>query len=262
MRLTRPSSRDAALVELQRLHTAILASRARRGAGPGPVPSPADAGATASPERLATQALTRRLQADASPTPVEEAVGEPRSRRLVWVAVAAAVIVGAAWMATSLSRQPEIATEAAPPAAEPANAARSAAESRRAEPGQAGPSPGEPAKVEAPVPLASGAPGVAAAPAAAAASARPIQVTLVTVRPVWLRVTIDGARALQREVAAGETLSFGGDRAVVVRSGDAGAVQATLNGTDRGALGLRGWPLTVAITPTGIEPLTPTRPLP
>ncbi len=257
MPLPRPSSRDAALVELQRLHTAILASRARRGVGPGPVPSPADAGATASPERLAAQALTRRLQADAPPTPVEDAAGEPRSRRLVWVAVAAAVIVGAAWMATSLSRQPEIATEAAPPAAEPGRAQPASAERATAAQEQA-----EPAKVEAPGPLGSGAPGGAAAPAAPAASARPIQVTLVTVRPVWLRVTIDGARALQREVAAGETLSFGGDRAVVVRSGDAGAVQATLNGTDRGALGLRGWPLTVAITPTGIEPLTPTRPSP
>jgi cytoskeleton protein RodZ len=94
----------------------------------------------------------------------------------------------------------------------------------------------------------------------AAAPPRPVQVTLAAIRPVWLRVTVDGARALQREVAAGETLSFGGDRAVIVRSGDAGGVRVTLNGTDRGALGLRGWPLTVSITPDGIEPLTPTRP--
>ncbi len=222
--------------------------------GPDAGPAQLDAGAsTASPEGLAAQALTRRLQADAASTAADEPAVEPRSRRLVWVAVAAAVIVGAAWMATSLSRRPEIATEAAPPAAEPARA-----EPARAERATAAQEQAEPAKAEAPGPSASGAP----AAAATAASARPIQVTLVTVRPVWLRVTIDGARALQREVAAGETLSFGGDRAVVVRSGDAGAVQATLNGTDRGALGLRGWPLTVAITPTGIEPLTPTRPSP
>ena len=49
---------------------------------------------------------------------------------------------------------------------------------------------------------------------------------------------------------------------VIVRSGDAGGVQATVNGADRGVLGRNGWPLTVAITPTGIEPLTPTRPEP
>jgi hypothetical protein len=47
-----------------------------------------------------------------------------------------------------------------------------------------------------------------------------------------------------------------------VRSGDAGGVRASLNGTDRGPLGLRGWPLTVSLTPDGIVPLTPTRPEP
>ena len=57
-------------------------------------------------------------------------------------------------------------------------------------------------------------------------------------------------------------LAIDGDRAVVVRAGDAGGVSATLNGRERGVLGLRGWPLTVSITPEGIAPLTPTRPEP
>jgi hypothetical protein len=73
-------------------------------------------------------------------------------------------------------------------------------------------------------------------------------------------VIVDGTRALEREVPAGETLSFAGDREVRVRSGDAGGVRASVNGTDPDVLGLRGWPLTVSITPSGIEPLTPTRP--
>ena len=78
--------------------------------------------------------------------------------------------------------------------------------------------------------------------------AKPIHVTLATIRPVWLRVTVDGVRALEREVPAGETLSFDGDRAVLVRSGDAGGVRASLNGVDRGPLGRDGWPLTVPFT--------------
>jgi len=75
---------------------------------------------------------------------------------------------------------------------------------------------------------------------------------------VWLRVTVDGARALERELPAGETLSFDGDRAVVVRSGDAGGVRASMNGVDRGPLGRDGWPLTVPFTldpaPTAAPP--------
>jgi hypothetical protein len=235
--LTRRASRDAALVELQRLHAAILASRERRGVGPT-----ASAAAAASPEALAAQQLTRRLQADAATTDDVSTEG-PRARRGWWIAVAAAVVVAGAWLAVNQSQRPEVITEAAPPKAAP--------------PGSETGSGVEPAVPSAPAGAGAPEPAVSRA-----ASTRPVQVSLTTIRPVWLRVTIDGARALQREVAAGETLSFAGDRAVVVRSGDAGAVQATLNGTDRGALGLRGWPLTVALTPTGIEPLTPTRPEP
>ena len=89
-----------------------------------------------------------------------------------------------------------------------------------------------------------------------------IRVTLETIRPVWLRIIVDGARAFEGELPAGEKLAVEGDRAVVVRAGDAGGVRATLNGADRGPLGRDGWPLTVSITPDGIPPLTPTRPEP
>ncbi|MEO5821967.1 MAG: DUF4115 domain-containing protein [Vicinamibacteraceae bacterium] len=212
----RRTSRDAALVQLQRLHAAILESRARRAAlAPAGPPSP---------EALAAQALTRRLQADAAKPPaVDEAVPvESRSRSAWWLAMAAAVIVAGAWAAMSFSQRPEVVTEAAPPRSVPPN----------------GPT-------AQPVPS-----GVASSPASAglpsaAVPAKPVAVTLTTIRPVWLRVTVDGARTLEREVPAGETLSFGGDRAVVVRSGDAGGVRAAVNGVDRGPLGKDGWPLTV-----------------
>jgi hypothetical protein len=232
---TRRTSRDAALVELQRLHAAILASRAQRGVGPQDGPP---ASGLASPEMLAAQVLTQRLQADDPGSAIADTVDEPRSRRLGWLAVAAVVVVAGVWAATTLSQRSEVVSEAAPPGVTP---------------------PAEPRTPASPS-ASTGASSGAAAAAPTPPPARPIQVTLATIRPVWLRVTVDGARTLEREVPAGETLSFGGDRTVVVRSGDAGGVRASLNGVDRGPLGRDGWPLTVAIAPTGIEPLTPTRP--
>jgi cytoskeleton protein RodZ len=232
---TRRASRDAALVELQRLHAAILASRARRGVAADGGP----ATGTASPETVAARELTRRLQEDA---PSDDAI-EPvsRSRRGWWLAVAAAVIAAGAWTAFTFTQRRELVTEASRSSP---GAAPSAVPPRESAP-----------RAAAPV----SAPGAAPAPSAAAA-AKPIRVTLATIRPVWLRVTVDGARAVEREVPAGETLSFEGDRAIVVRSGDAGGVQASLNGVERGPLGRNGWPLTVSITPEGIKALTPTRP--
>ena len=243
----RQASRDAALTELQRLHAAILASRAKRGVA---------VAATETPETVATRELTRRLQ-----TPADDVAADPEptpSRRWWWLAATAAVAAVAVMLvARTLDRRGEVVTEAAPPAAGPVSAPTPAT----APAGAPAPAPAPPADT---TPAAT--PGVAAEPATAPPAtvdpARPVQLTLTAVRPVWLRITVDGRRALQREVAEGETLAFGADRAVVIRTGDAGAVRTTLNGADRGALGIRGWPLTVSITPDGIEPLTPTRPEP
>ena len=226
MPLTRRASRDAALVELQRLHAAILASRARRGVGP-------DAGPSAeapSREALAARDLTRRLQAGATSPARGVAEPAPRSHRRWWLAVGAVAIVAGAWAALTLPQRGKVASEStgSAPGAGPASAPAA-----------------EPPRDAAP-----------------AAPAKPIRVTLEAIRPVWMRITVDGGRAFQGELPAGETLTMDGDRAVIVRAGDAGGVRATLNGGDRGPLGRNGWPLTVSITPAGIEPLTPTRPEP
>jgi Domain of unknown function (DUF4115) len=228
--LTRRASRDAALVELQRLHAAIQASRARRGVGLDVGP----ATETPSREAVATRDLTRRLQAGAHAPAHHVAEPAPRSRRGWWLAIGAVVIVAGAWAALTLPQRREAATEAAgaAPAAGPGTA---------------------PATVP---------PADAALAAAPAAPAKAIRLTLETIRPVWLRVTVDGARAFEGELPAGEKLASEGDRVVVVRAGDAGGVRATMNGVERGPLGRDGWPLTVSITPGGIEPLTPTRPEP
>jgi hypothetical protein len=218
---TRRASRDAALVELQRLHAAILASRARRGVGPGE----GAAAETPSREAIAARELTRRLQAGAA----DDVEPASRSSRGWWVALAAAVVVAGAWAAMTLTDRREVVTEA-------------------------GPSGGAPAPATAPP--------REAPPAAPAVPAKAIRVTLETIRPVWLRITVDGARAHEGALAAGGKLAADGDREVLVRAGDAGGVRAVMNGVDRGPLGRDGWPLTVSITPEGIKPLTPTRPEP
>jgi hypothetical protein len=247
--LTRRASRDAALVELQRLHAAIQASRERRGvlAVPpaGSVPPATPPQVLPTPEVLAARELTRRLQTEAEPIAATPEAAP--SRRLWWLAAVAAVVVAGVWLAMSQARRPDVVTEAAPPAD-----ARVTATPARPDPTTAAPSA---ARVEAPAATAPAATNPVLAP-------RAVRVTLETTRPVWLLVMVDGKRAHRGTVEAGQRLSFDGDRAVVVRSGDAGGVTATLNGTDRGALGRNGWPLTVAITPAGLEPLTPTRPEP
>ena len=59
-----------------------------------------------------------------------------------------------------------------------------------------------------------------------------------------MRVAVDGRIALEREVAAGEQLPFGADRAIVVRAGDAGAVLVRVGGGDQTAIGADGQVLT------------------
>ena len=107
-------------------------------------------------------------------------------------------IVAGAWAALTLPQRREVVTEAArsAPGADPASA---------------------PAAVPPPIPRLP----LPREPAKA------IRVTLETIRPVWLRVTVDGVRALEGELPAGEKLAIEGDRAVVVRAGDAGGVRAT-----------------------------------
>jgi hypothetical protein len=77
----------------------------------------------------------------------------------------------------------------------------------------------------------------AAAKTATPPPAVPLVVELVTSREVWLRVTVDGRRSLERTVPAGRTLRFEAQTAVSFIAGDAGAVELTVNGEARGRLG-------------------------
>jgi hypothetical protein len=225
----RRNSREAALVELQRLHAAIQASRARRGVD-------VDTGGTQASltaEAAATRELTRRLQDEGTELRPAQAEGRS-SRRLWWIALAAAAVIGGVWAAMTLGRRPaEVAGTTPAPVAVP---------------------PSGPAAAPAAGPAASAPEASGPAAQAPAAPAHAIRVTLDTSRPVWLRVIVDGSRAIEREVAAGEHLAYEGDTRIVVRAGDGGGVRASFNGVDRGPLGKDGWPITV---PFAIEAASP-----
>jgi hypothetical protein len=244
---SRRASRDTALIELQRLHAAILASKMRRGALPPGLAVPstqarseAQPVGSPSPETLAARELTRRLQAgavDDVDIPAETA----KSRKVLWLLAAAAVLVVGAWVTLTVLRRPEVVTEAAQPIPGPHIFPKPADPA-----GSAGPAAGSASPAAAPTTSPAAPATPAAAPATPAVPARAVRVALTTIRPVWMRVMVDGARAIEREVAAGERLTFEGDQRVVVRVGDAGGVTATFNGEDRGALGRGAVPVTVS----------------
>jgi hypothetical protein len=106
--------------------------------------------------------------------------------------------------------------------------------------------PATPAPAVATPPAGPSAPVAGATPAPV--PARPLNVELVTVRSVWARVTVDDRRELQREIPEGQRLTFGADRAVTIRVGDAGAVRVIVDGKDIGAIGRDGFPATRTFT--------------
>jgi hypothetical protein len=79
-----------------------------------------------------------------------------------------------------------------------------------------------------------------AAPPAAPAPRKPVEIELTTTRPVWIRVTVDGEKRVEREVPAGQRLAFGADKVIVLRAGDGGGVRLSVGGRDQGLLGRDG----------------------
>ena len=93
------------------------------------------------------------------------------------------------------------------------------------------PAPAEPvAQAAAPAPR----------PAPTASPPSPLNVEFLTLRPVWARVTVDGSRAVEREFAANERLSFGADTTIAIRAGNAGAIRLVVDGQDLGVPGRDG----------------------
>jgi len=105
-----------------------------------------------------------------------------------------------------------------------------------------------PAGVPQPAAQAGTAPGVTTPSPAA------LMGELSAVRRVWVRVTADGQRTVERELAAGERVPLRADRSIVVRAGDAGAVRLTINGRDEGSIGKDGLIGTRTLTAPGAAP--------
>jgi hypothetical protein len=83
-------------------------------------------------------------------------------------------------------------------------------------------------------------PPVASAPAPAAVAASGVNIEIATRRRVWMRVTLDGNRAFEREVAGDQKIPLHAARSIVIRVGDAGAVAVTRDGRAVGPLGRDG----------------------
>jgi hypothetical protein len=95
----------------------------------------------------------------------------------------------------------------------------------------------------APVPATVETPAAAPVPAPAA-TPLPAPVTapaeVRTVRTVWVRVMVDGNKAVERELEPNAVVPLPAGRTYVVRAGDAGAVRFLLNGQDQGPVGRDG----------------------
>jgi hypothetical protein len=86
-------------------------------------------------------------------------------------------------------------------------------------------------------------------PAPAAQPSRRLLVTLDVRRTCWVAATADGQRAVYALLEAGARETLSGTREIVVRAGDAGALDWTVNGRNVGAFGKAGEVRTVKITP-------------
>lgn len=218
-----PFDEQAAVENLERLKRELEASRQRRKDASAAFDTfvnsfhkPSGAAARAAPPRVEARGLSPRF--DAPPFPASH---RPSRRPFPTVglvaggvlAVAAGLLLTRPWRGDS--------RESPPP---------------------------QPTAVESPAPIdpssAAGQPA-ATPPAATPASEAPTQ--LVAVGDVWVRVTVDGVRVVERELEAGARIPLRG-RTIVVRAGNAGAVRMRINGEDHGPLGAEGVVLTRTYT--------------
>jgi cytoskeleton protein RodZ len=92
-------------------------------------------------------------------------------------------------------------------------------------------------------------------PAAQAPAPSPDRLTvgLSVRRPVWIQVTVDGAKAVDRLLQPGERETLEVTRELVLTAGDAAAVSLTLNGTAARPLGKAGDVVRARVTPANFK---------
>jgi cytoskeleton protein RodZ len=67
-----------------------------------------------------------------------------------------------------------------------------------------------------------------------------VTVELVIIDQSWVQVLVDEVKAFEGVLEAGERRHWTGDRQVIVRAGNAGGVEAIVNGESKGLMGRRG----------------------
>jgi hypothetical protein len=92
-----------------------------------------------------------------------------------------------------------------------------------------------------PAPAGAERPGAADARAATATlQPRALRLELLALKPVWIRVTVDGQRTIEREVPAEFRVTLDADRAIAIRAGNAGALMVGENNAAPAPLGREG----------------------
>lgn len=87
-----------------------------------------------------------------------------------------------------------------------------------------------------------------AEPARPPVPASGLQAEIVTTRPVWVRVLVDGEKTIERELRSNDRIPLRATRVIFVRAGDAGALRIVVNGQDQGVLGRDGEIVTRSFT--------------
>lgn len=218
---------------------------------PAPAPQTTDMPAAAAAPPIAAPPQARAMF-DGAPgerPPIPEAFvvpdvpaaaeGDARSRRLPIVPIAAIAVLAIA--AIVLLLRPWRSTDQ-PPAGQPPAPAAVTAPPAASTPTPAPDRPAEPAPAAAP------------SPGSATASLPGIHGELTTVRTAWVRVTLDGERAFERELPPSSRIPLRAERTIAVRVGDAGAVRLTIDGRDLGFLGDEGEVVTRTFTARPREP--------
>ena len=173
----------------------------------------------------------------------------------VWlIAVSVPIAAGLFYFSTLRSApaasEPTAATSAPAPASRPVPAAAAPVISEPAVPA-AGSSGAAPA-VTTPAPVPAAAPPDAP-PLLAAPASTQLTVAVTAKRPCWVSATVDGRKAIERLLKAGEQQTVTVHSDMVLTAGDASAIALRFNGADARALGKAGEVVTARINLTNYK---------
>jgi cytoskeleton protein RodZ len=87
-----------------------------------------------------------------------------------------------------------------------------------------------------------------------------MQVAFTATEPVWVSVRSDGARAYSGTLEVKQSREFGASKKMTVLTGNAGALEISLNGKPVGPIGPRGEIRLIELTPQGAHVVSRTPP--